>query len=279
MEGIPYVVKAIEKGLTPLGKSDFIKAFKELGIQSNDNIIAHASLSAFSYILGDERAIFEALMEVIGVAGTLVVPTQTVDITDPIRYEYPPVPKEWWQKIRDEIPAFDKDKSPSRAIGDFAEYVRTYKDSKRSSHPLYSFAAVGEKADFILENHQLDNGLGQNSPLMKLYELDAKILLLGVDFDSNTSLHLAEYYLNRPDLEESSKIIADGQEKWISFKNIDLDIYDDFTDIEKKFYSEKPESYTSTKLNEGSIYLINMRDCVDFAKKYYLEKECNEKIL
>jgi len=35
-------------------------------------------------------------------------------------------------------------------------------------------------------------GLGNESPLAKIYDLDGYVLLLGVDHDKNTSLHLAE---------------------------------------------------------------------------------------
>lgn len=35
--------------------------------------------------------------------------------------------------------------------------------------------------------------LGEPSPLGRLYDLDADVLLLGADHDCNTSPHLAEY--------------------------------------------------------------------------------------
>jgi aminoglycoside 3-N-acetyltransferase len=60
--------------------------------------------------------------------------------------------------------------------------------SERSS--LASFAAHGPNADQVTAGH-LDE-LGERSPLARLYELDAEILLLGVGHDRNTSLHLAE---------------------------------------------------------------------------------------
>ena len=57
--------------------------------------------------------------------------------------------------------------------------------------------------------------------------------------------------------------------KWISFKNIELDIYDDYLEIQKNFM----EQYTVNhiKINEGNVYLFDMKECVDFAERYYRE--------
>ena len=92
-------------------------------------------------------------------------------------------------------------------MGKFSEFVMNLKHSVRSSHPLYSFSAVGGKAQEIIKEHPLDDGLGYNSPLGRLYDQNAKILLLGTDFESNTALHLAEYSLNRKKINISNFIL------------------------------------------------------------------------
>lgn len=40
--------------------------------------------------------------------------------------------------------------------------------------------------------------LCEGSPIAKLYDLDAKVLLLGVGYDKNTSIHLADARANYP---------------------------------------------------------------------------------
>ena len=55
-----------------------------------------------------------------------------------------------------------------------------------------SFASCGPLAEILTKEQSLPNKFGECSPLGSLYRHRGKILLLGVDHDSNTSLHLAE---------------------------------------------------------------------------------------
>ena len=103
-----------------------------------------------------------------------------------------------------------------------------------------------------------------------MYSIGAKILMIGTDFETNTSLHLAEHRLNREIIHERSKILTEDGEKWISFKNIELDIYDDYLEIQKNFMEQYTVNYI--KINEGNVYLFDMKECVDFTHRYYDSK-------
>ena len=264
-----FMSDALYNNLMPIGKSDFLNLFKDLEIGEGDILIAHVSLSKFGYIIGGARCIYEALMERLGKSGTLVVPTQSLENMSPEYWEYPKVPKEWIEKIKQESLSYDVDLSSTRGMGKFSEFVMNLKHSVRSSHPLYSFSAVGEKAQEIIEEHPLDDGLGYNSPLGRLYDQNAKILLLGTDFESNTALHLAEYSLNRKTIKESANV--DGE--WLEFSNIELDIYDDFLTVQKEFMENCKGSYQIKEIQKTSVFCIDLKSCVDFAKEYYKKKE------
>jgi aminoglycoside N3'-acetyltransferase len=67
-------------------------------------------------------------------------------------------------------------------MGCIAELFRTLPESIRSNHPQVSFSASGKYANVIIDNHQLTPQFGMNTPLGKLYELNAKVLLLGVNY-------------------------------------------------------------------------------------------------
>jgi len=54
-----------------------------------------------------------------------------------------------------------------------------------------SFAAWGREADAVTSRHQLEHSLGEGSPLARLYERDAQVLLLGVAYSSCTSQRAA----------------------------------------------------------------------------------------
>ena len=73
--------------------------------------------------------------------------------------------------------------------------------------------------------------------------------------------------MNREVIQERSKILTEHGEKWISFKNIELDIYDDYLEIQKNFMEQYTVNHIS--INEGNVYLFDMKECVDFAEHYY----------
>lgn len=59
---------------------------------------------------------------------------------------------------------------------------------------------LGKRKDEVLKHHALPYGLGENSPLGRMYDLDAKVLLIGTSFESVTAFHLAEYRISQQDL-------------------------------------------------------------------------------
>lgn len=100
--------KCIDKNFKPVSKDDLIHKFSQLGIKRGDTLLVHASLSSLGYVVGGAEALYLALREVIGIEGTIVVPSQTVEISDPASWQYPRVPDEWHTVIRDAMPAYSK---------------------------------------------------------------------------------------------------------------------------------------------------------------------------
>ena len=266
-----YMQNCIDKNFKPITKEVLINKFYQLGIKEGDTLLVHDSLSSLGYVVGGAEALFWALREVIGDKGTIVVPSQTVEISDSASWQYPPVPEEWHDVIRDAIPAYSKNLSYSKAMGAFSQFIGILPDSIRSNHPMYSFTAIGEKASEIIEQDSFDFPFGDKSPLGRMYSIGAKVLMIGTDFETNTSLHLAENRLNREVIYEKSKILTKDGEKWISFKNIELDIYDDYLEIQKNFMEHYTVNHIS--INESNVYLFDMKECVDFAEHYYQLKE------
>lgn len=185
-----YIISKTSKAIT---QKDLVTSFHEIGVNKDDTLLVHTSLSALGWVCGGPVTVIEALLESVGSMGTIVMPTHTAGNTDPRNWQNPPVPNSWWESIRESMPAFDPDKTPTLAMGVVAEAFRKWPEVKRSSHPIGSFAALGPKSDDILYDHDLKQMFGEGSPIAKLYDLNAKVLLLGVGHESNTSLHLAEY--------------------------------------------------------------------------------------
>jgi aminoglycoside 3-N-acetyltransferase len=186
----------------PQTRASLGKDLSTLGLTAGDTVLVHSSLRSLGWVCGGAVAVVQALLDVLGPGGTLVVPTQTMDNSDPKHWSRPPVPESWWPVIREHMPAFDPVVSPAAGLGVIAEQVRTWPGAVRSDHPHTSFAAVGAAAAELMAEHELTSQLGERSPLAALERAGAKVLLLGTGFASCTAFHLAEYRVPDPPMFE-----------------------------------------------------------------------------
>lgn len=195
-----------------------------LGIEPGMTLLVHSSLSALGWVAGGPVAVVLALEQVLGREGTLVMPTHTTGLTEPSLWRNPAVPEAWWEVIRRETPAFDPTISPTRKMGAIVECFRTQPGTIRSTHPHVSFAARGPNAALITAQHSLQAGLGEGSPLARIYDLAGHVLLLGVGHGNNTSLHLAEYrasYPSRALTQQGAPMLVEGERQWVTFDDLD----------------------------------------------------------
>ena len=249
-------------------KENIIKALKELGLKENDNVIVHTSLKSIGYISGGAITMVSALLDTVGKDGTIMMPTQSQKNLDPNDGVHWEIDEKEYQIIRDTWPAYDKDLTPTNTMGQTAETLRQWKGSFRSDHPARSFAAVGKYAKYLTQDHDLSNIFGIGSPLDKLYKLNGKILLIGVSYDKNTSIHLADAIANYPskhNVTEYSAIIENGKRVWKAYDTLYVD-GEDFLEIGEDF--EKENKVSTIKLGNATLKLIDMKSLVDFSIKW-----------
>ena len=246
-------------------KQDIIETLKNLGLTLGDNVMVHTSLSKMGYVCGGAQTIIEALTLVVGDEGTIMMPTQSWKNLDPETGVHWDADESEWDIIRENWPAYDKNITPTNTMGAVAEMFRSWPGSLRSDHPARSVCAWGKHASYLVENHELSNIFGEGSPIAKLYELNGKVLLLGVGYDKNTSIHLADVraeYPGKHNCVEHSAIFEDGKRVWKAYETLFVD-GEDFEDIGEAF--EKENEISIGKIGEATIRLMNQRELVDFA--------------
>ncbi len=258
----PVTIETLRKDLT------------DLGIEPGMTIIVHSSLSALGWVCGGAEAVIEALERTIRPYGTLVMPTHSGHLSDPAGWEHPAVPESWWEPIRRSMPSYDPEKTPTRGVGVIPELFRTFEDVVRSNHPQLSFAAWGEGSLDVTTGHTLDFSLGESSPLGRVYERDGWILLLGVGYEGNTSLHLAEAtatYAKKKEIENSAPVTIDGHRRWKRFRDWEYSM-EDFAEIGRDFEDSWAREIRIGMTGYAEARLIRQRPLVDFARNWMHRK-------
>ena len=159
------------------------------------------------------RFVYEALIERLGVSGTLIVPTFTYSTSASGN-------------------AFHLESTPSE-VGPLSEFVRCQAGAHRSLHPIFSIAAVGALAVTLTENAG-PAAFGQNSPWQRFSEHDVRIITLGTPFRASaTYVHHLEQCFGSPHRFHKvldTAVFQNGiqiEGTWLAylrFRSVDLDI-------------------------------------------------------
>jgi len=145
-----------------------------LGVRPGGILLVHSSLSALGYVPGAARTVIDALRQVVGPDGTLVMPTHS------------------WAQMAKGCRTFDVRRTSS-CVGQITEQFRQMPSVVRSRHPTHSVAACGPLAEELTADHdRSDTPCGHGTPYEKIMELDGQVLLLGVGTIANTCFHAAE---------------------------------------------------------------------------------------
>ena len=170
--------------------AEIARQLRELGVHSGDVLLVHTSYRAVRPVAGGPSGLIDALQFAVGREGTIVMPSWGDD---------------------DETP-FDPATTPvAPDLGVTAETFRQRPGVRRSAHN-FAFAAAGPHAAAVVADPLPIPPHRAASPVGRVYDLDGKVLLLGVGHDSNTTLHLAEVLAGVPyGLRKHITILREGR--------------------------------------------------------------------
>ncbi|WP_042405898.1 aminoglycoside N(3)-acetyltransferase [Streptacidiphilus carbonis] len=241
--------------------------FRRLGVRPGSVLLVHASLRGSGL---RSQQLLAALIQTLGPEGTVVVPSFTPENSSTSRVHRAATARltaAEQARMLAHMPPFDQATTPSPTTGRFAEGVRTAAHSVRSSHPQTSFAALGRRAAELMEGHELDCHLGERSPMARLYEAAADILLFRVGYEVCTAFHLAEYRRGGPLPHRRYRCVVDSPGNWVEFTDVALSDAD-FAEVGSRL----PAGLARTGAWLGRpVSLMPMRPAVDRAQSILAE--------
>ncbi len=227
-------------------ESKLKKLLKELKISNGDHLILHGNLAIFNQnnksikIDLGLKLFLELLKKKIGKKGIILIPTFTYSFCS--------------------IKRFDIYKSKSE-LGMFSELSRKLLKS-RTSHPIFSFAVIGDKREYLKSS--LNTCFGKGSVFDYFRKNDGKILCLGCGFGTITFLHHIEEIF-QVDYREN-KVFSGYVKKNKNFKKVNINYYvrknqkikNNFINFEK--YLKKNSLIQYHNFDRFNVIKVNSRE-------------------
>ena len=169
---------------------DLQRGLRELGLGPGCRVIVHVALPALGPVRGGVESVVGALT---ALGGLVVLPAFTPQCRVWPRVGPPQNAASYTGHDEDNALAeiFRPNTPVDPRLGPAAEALRQLPAAVRSTHPLYSFAAVGAGAARCMAAQNLAEPLG---PLAHLAETSpsADVLLVGADQSANIAIHEGE---------------------------------------------------------------------------------------
>ena len=151
-----------------VSRQEIIDCLSAVGISRDDGLLVHSALQFLGRPAGGMGVYLEALDELVGLSGPnaggrLAVPTFNFGFAHGEDY--------------------DPATAPAVGMGAFSEFVRQDIRARRTTHPMQSFALIGEQAE---ELAALDtpSAFDDGSAVDRMLEMDDKLLLLGANIQA-----------------------------------------------------------------------------------------------
>ena len=172
---------------TPYTREKLIQDFLNLGIAHRDTLFIHSSFKSLGPVEDGAGTVIAALEAAVEEAGLILIPTFSL-----------------LPGLEERVAAWNVDKTPS-TVGWLTEFFRQMPGTHRSNHYSHAVAARGKDAKTFVSDHLRREGYqspwdhspwgktyGTHSPMFRAYTMNAKLLMIGVDYETSTYIHLVE---------------------------------------------------------------------------------------
>ena len=245
-------LKSRKGGKAHVAKEHIVAGLRKLGLKRGANVGVHSSLSSFGYVEGGAGTVVDALLETVGVEGTVVVPTYSNNKEDLARtLEDIELGVTWKYRVLPYDPK--RDSCWTGAIPD-AFWRRD--GAFRSHNPTHSLSAIGPRAEELCQGWS------------KLLDVDGYILLLGVTLGCCSSMHLAEENIQLPKhildrMTPPPELLERYEGEHIEFG---FGPYPDFELMEDP--CKKHDIMKMMKIGGSTVKLLRLRELIDLYADY-----------
>ncbi len=228
------------------------KALRALGVRPGDTIFVHSKLSGLGYVEHGIPGIIAELRDIVGKRGTLAMPAFSQNYPSMIEEPYDP-------------------RTSLSTAGRITEAFWRMPAVLRSDNPCHSIAAIGPRAKYLTAPHGNWSMFDRKGPFGRLYDIDARIIMLGCTIEANTMFHAVEawalpymprnFIYAKGENARITKVVCEQFPEWCR------DWYgkDEQAKIQKRLFAKKViDKY---KLGRGIIYAMSAGRLVDTCLK------------
>ena len=149
------------KGI-PVTKKQIMADLRRIGLKRGDHVAVTLSLKSIGFVIGGPNAFIDALLDVVGPEGTIMMNTFTKN------FRASAIPIDY---------VFDKSTTVP-ATGLVPTVFIKRKGVVRSRHPISSVAAIGKLSEYLTMDH--DEKANDHLPYEKLAKIGGKYLAIGL---------------------------------------------------------------------------------------------------
>lgn len=155
-------------------RQELIAGFQQIPLTPSRVVMVHNSYKSLGGVQGGAEAVVDALLDWVGLQGTVLFPTFNFQSWTENHY-------------------FDVQETPSH-MGIIGELARLRPEARRTPHPIYSFAALGERREAFQACDDVE-AYGPNSAFALFHQLNGMIVSIGLEWNSTFSMiHYIEYH-------------------------------------------------------------------------------------